>query len=142
MRAPKGHGKRYFTLSAIQAYAGALALQRGACSARAHHRMVSDEHDDDACVEEDDPLALESAAPELPGGRRRPCPCHCNRRFHLLACARLRSRRRPKRAQSPYRYARSALSPPPRRSSRRFAIHFPKESHVQALFFPRGRPAA
>jgi len=108
MRAPRGFGKRYFTLSAIQAYSAVTTLERRENRTLAHHGMVSDESDD-ACLEEDE-AALEPATTELPGGRRR--PCHCNLHFHRLACRRLRSHNRPKRARNPFRYTRSTLSPP------------------------------
>ncbi len=128
MRAPKGFGKRYFTLSAVQAYSGGITLHRVESSARAHHRMVSDECDDEDGIEEDDAPTPENVAAALPGGRRR--PCLCNLHFHRLSCARLHSHRRPKRFQSPYRYSRSTLSPPPLVSHCRRIIHFPKESLV------------
>lgn len=110
MRAPKGFGKRYFTLSAIQAYSGSVTLRRCESSTRAHHRMVSEEADEETALEEDDPLLLEAIASALPGGRHR--PCHCNLHFHRLACRSLRSHKRPKRFISPYRYTHSTLSPP------------------------------
>ncbi|MHC3993405.1 hypothetical protein ACXWTF_01125 [Thiomicrolovo sp. ZZH C-3] len=109
MRVPRGFGKRYFTLSAIQAYSAVSTLQRHENSTLAHHGMVSDECDDEACLEEDE-TALELVATELPGGRHR--PCHCNLHFHRLACRRLRSHNRPRRARNPFRYTRSTLSPP------------------------------
>jgi hypothetical protein len=109
MRAPRGFGKRYFTLSAIQAYSAVTTLQRRENRTLAHHGMVSDESDDDACLEEDE-TTPELTAAELPGGRRR--PCHCNLHFHRIACRRLRSHNRPRRARNPFRYTRSTLSPP------------------------------
>lgn len=110
MRAPKGFGRRYFTLSAIQAYSGSIALQRCASSTTAHHRRVSDECDDAEAVEEEDLPTLEALRAVPPGSRRR--PCHCNLHFHRLACRRLRSHDRARHSVSPYRYIRSTLSPP------------------------------
>jgi len=110
MRAPKGFGKRYFTLSAIQAYSGSVTLQRSQSALVAHHRRISEECDDEALLEEDDPLLAESAAPELPGGGRR--PCHCNRHFHRRTCRHLRSHNRPKRLIRTYRLTFSILAPP------------------------------
>ena len=111
MRAPKGFGKRYFTLSAIQAYSGSVTLHRSESRTQAHHRSACDECDEETVLEEDDPvLILESTAAALPGSSRR--ACHCNLHFHRLACRRLRSHDRPKRFVSPYRYIRSTLSPP------------------------------
>ncbi|WP_345985686.1 hypothetical protein WCX49_00825 [Sulfurimonas sp. HSL-1656] len=109
MRAPRGFGKRYFTLSAIQAYSAVTTLEHRENRTLAHHGMVSDESDDEACLEEDE-AALEPATTELPGGRHR--PCHCNLHFHRLACRHLRSHNRPRRARNPFRYTRSTLSPP------------------------------
>ncbi|WP_345972811.1 hypothetical protein [Sulfurimonas diazotrophicus] len=109
MRAPKGFGKRYFTLSAIQAYSAVTTLQRRENRTLAHHGIVSDERDDEMALE-DEEMALEPAAAELPGGRRR--PCHCNLHFHRLACRRLRTHDRPRRTRNPFRHTRSTLSPP------------------------------
>ncbi|MEJ2501411.1 MAG: TonB-dependent receptor plug domain-containing protein, partial [Campylobacterales bacterium] len=111
MHAPKGFGKRYFTLSAIQAYAGSITLQRRASSTQAHHRRVGEECDEEALTDEDELLLLEeTASAVLPGGRHR--PCHCNRFFHRRTCAKLRTHNLPKRSVSPYRLTRSTLSPP------------------------------
>lgn len=109
MRAPKGYGKHYFTLSAIQAFSGMAMLQRSQSRTVAHHRKVSDERDETETCEEDDPLLLETLAAALPGGRRR--SCHCNRHFQRRTCAVLRNHPRPKTTPTPYRH--STLSPPP-----------------------------
>jgi hypothetical protein len=114
MHAPKGFGKRYFTLSAIQAYAGSITLHRHASSTQAHHLRVSEECDEETGVEEEELLLLEeTASAVLPGGRRR--PCHCNLHFHRRTCAKLRAHNLQKRSVSPYRLTRSTLSPPLRR---------------------------
>lgn len=110
MRAPKGYGKRYFTLSAIQAFSGAVTLQRRESRTVAHHRMVSDECDETETSEEDDPLLLEALTAALPGGRRR--LCHCNRLFQRRTCAVLRNHPRPKTLVNPSPYQHSTLSPP------------------------------
>jgi len=110
MRAPKGFGKRYFTLSAVQAYSGGAVLARAWNSTRAHHRMVSEECDEDSAAEEDDTLLLETAIAELPGGRRR--ACHCNHHFHRRTRRALRHHARPHTPPVPYRHTRSTLSPP------------------------------
>jgi len=111
MRAPKGFGKRYFTLGAIQAYAGTMTLRRSESSMHAHHLQVSDECDGEEAVEEEDPFLQEIQAPELSGpGHRR--PCHCSRLFHRRACAALRNHPRAKSSVSPYRYMHATLAPP------------------------------
>jgi hypothetical protein len=111
MHAPKGFGKRYFSLTAIQAYAGAVTLHRCAASTYAHHRRVSDECEEESPVEEDDPQTLETVQRVLPGGGRRRS-CHCNRFFHRRTCTTLRDHPRAKIPLSPYRYTHSTLSPP------------------------------
>ena len=122
MRAPKGFGKRYFTLGAIQAYAGTLTLHRRASSLHAHHLQVSDECDGDEPVEEDDPLL--TAAPEPSASGR---PCHCSRLFHRRACAALRSHPRAKSSRDAYRYTRSTLAPPRSYSNRPNTYYLSKE---------------
>jgi hypothetical protein len=116
MHAPKGFGKRYFTLSAIQAYAGSITLQRRACSTQAHHLRVSEECDEEAVIEEDELLLLEeTASAVLPGGRRR--PCHCNLHFNRRTSAALRNHPRAKNSVTPYRQTFSTLSPPSRHTA-------------------------
>lgn len=110
MRAPKGFGKRYFTLGAIQAHSATLTLQRCTISTLAHHRTVSVENDEDAPPDEDDPLTPEALQPALPGGRRR--ACHCNLHFYRRTCKYLRIYNRPRRSVSPYRYTHATLAPP------------------------------
>ncbi len=109
MRAPKGFGKNYFSLSAILAYASSASLLSAHTGMQAHHQSICDEEEEETAIEEDDPLLVETSA--LPAGSRRR-PCHCNLHFHRLACRRLRSHDRPKRFISPYRYTCSTLSPP------------------------------
>jgi len=112
MRAPKGFGKRYFTLSAIQAYAGSITLHRTSQRTQSHHLQVSDEREEETAPEEEDLLAADAAPGTLPGGYRR--PCHCNRFFHRRAWRTLRARPRALTSLGSYRYTYSALSPPPR----------------------------
>jgi len=131
MRAPKGFGKRYFTLSAIQAYSGGVTLQRCESRLLAHHRQVSDECDDETSPEEDDPLLCETTLQELPGGRRR--PCHCNRHFHRRACRHLRSHPRPKRFVRSYRLTFSVLAPPRRIFIPHPTNNDPKDENAQYL---------
>lgn len=113
MRAPKGFGKRYFTLAAIQAHSGHAALQRSHTGLLARHRTVAEASDDEECAEEDDPLLTETLAQELPGGGRRR-PCHCNRHFHRRACRHLRRHDRPRQFIETYRLTFSVLAPPRR----------------------------
>ncbi len=57
MSRPKGFGKNYFTLSAIQAYSAQVTLARRMTTVISHHQLFHDEED---CLEPvtDDPLLL------------------------------------------------------------------------------------
>ncbi len=57
MSRPKGFGKNYFTLSAIQAYSAQVTLTRRMTTVLTHHQLFDNEED---CLEPimDDPLLL------------------------------------------------------------------------------------
>ncbi|RUM61784.1 MAG: TonB-dependent receptor [Sulfurimonas sp.] len=59
MSRPKGFGKNYFTLSAIQAYSAQVTLTRRLTTVAAHHHRCADDEDIEVSVSaEDDPLLL------------------------------------------------------------------------------------
>ncbi|GEM_PF-2899065 len=57
MSSPKGFGKNYFTLAAIQAYSASVTLTRSMTPVVSHHRFVPDEADRLDTIT-DDPLLL------------------------------------------------------------------------------------
>ena len=106
MRAPKGFGKNYFTLSAIQAYSSHVMVRQ--CEARVHAYSIklSDECDNEE--EEDDPAEL-LCTPVL----NIPVHAgHCNCYFHRITRNRIRQNPKPKLFISPYRLSDSVSSPP------------------------------
>ena len=109
MKAPKGFGKRSFSLALIQAYSGTARL-RGRMEAFAlHHRERTFAPEEEE--EEDPPLLEEAASPCLQQGR----PCHCNcfflRRTRLTLCRRIRFRRKPCNCKF-YSFRRTGTHPP------------------------------
>ncbi len=57
MLRPKGFGKNYFTLSAIQAYSVHIIIERIATATESHH-LVSTQEDDTSDLFDDDELLL------------------------------------------------------------------------------------
>lgn len=110
MHAPKGFGKRYFTLSAIQAYSGGATLMRTQRSICSHHEAVLECHDRESETESDDPPPPPGHIPALPSGGHR--SCHCNLFFYRRTCRRLNLHYRPKRMRRHHRHLYSTLSPP------------------------------
>lgn len=119
MRAPKGFGKNYFSLSAIQAYSSHVQL--GQCEARvqAYTMKLSDEFDSEE--EEDDSDLLLCPSPlNLPAHAG-----HCNCYFHRITRNRIRQNPRPKLFLDPYFRTNSAISPPS------FSLFNPKHIHYK-----------
>lgn len=110
MRAPKGFGKNYFTLAAIQAYSSAAALQ-GAVS-RTH--AVSEQRDRESETEaeaDDSPDALLCTVTQPlphPSGSRH-CNCYYKRKTRNI----IKNHPLPKQYRRPYKLTNSNLSPPP-----------------------------
>lgn len=101
MKAPRGFGRRYFTLTAIQAYSTARTLERRH-SALYRHVVIATERNEDPPDEEEPELA------ELTPAR----PCHCNHHFGHRARTRLRLYPHPFEDMPLFRTANSTTSPP------------------------------
>lgn len=126
MRTPKGFGKNYFTLTAIQAYAAAVTLHRQSVRTEAYRLQIGDESDE-AVDDEDDALLLCISAP-APEGQSGRSAAHCNCRFRRIARHRLLNCPLANLNIPTYIHTHSALSPP---SSLR---HSPKISHHKGPF--------
>ena len=110
MRSPKGFGKNYFTLAAIQAYSSSACVHAAATAARVHIRICAPEAEGDleSPPSECDDLLLAEQQPE-PSRR----PCHCNRFFRRrtgLVARRIRFRTPP---FCRCRKTKSGIAPPP-----------------------------
>ena len=106
MRSPRGFGKNYFTLTAIQAYASAKRLEQNANRIRIHREnrlQISEE----ACELDDPPTELLNPIEPLPsqGGL---CNCKFARMAHLC----LRRNRQPKKLLLSPIHTYSTVSPP------------------------------
>ncbi len=106
MRSPRGFGKNYFTLSAIQAYASAKRLEQNANRIRIHREnrlQISEE----ASELDDPPTELLNPIEPLPsqGGL-------CNCKFARLAHLCLRRNRKPKKLLLSPIHTYSTISPP------------------------------
>jgi len=112
MRAPKGFGKRYFTLSAIQAYAGNMGLLRRGIRTRLYHLRGVNPYGEAASADEEELQTPENGPASLAAGTHRR-PCHCNRHFRHRTGIALRAHPHPKASANPTRYTYTTLSPPP-----------------------------
>ena len=65
---PKGFGKKYFTLAAIQAHASHVTLSRIATKIEAQHLIFSQEDDLDELLEDEELQLLESSLEVLSHG--------------------------------------------------------------------------
>ena len=84
MRAPKGFGRTYFTLSAMVAYNANVSLVRRHSAICEHLLLLGGDKEECTPEEEESDLQVVSE-PALPGGRRRSrnrlCREHIQRRF-------------------------------------------------------------
>ena len=106
MRAPKGFGKNYFTLAAIQATVVQHHLSATSVRVRASHLICADREQEESEDEELDEL-LCSAVFSLPSHAG-----HCNCFYNRITRNRIRQNPRPKRRIQPYIYSNSVASPP------------------------------
>lgn len=105
MKKPKGFGKNYFTLSAIQAYNAHVLLQRCESRVHAYHAQMSRECNDEAEEELDDVLCSEQPAIPAHAG-------HCNCYYRRIARNRLVENSQPKFFITTYQFSNSVSSPP------------------------------
>ena len=121
MHTPKGFGKNYFTLSAIQAHSTQPLVHQIILRVEAYRLQIAQE--DELILEEDDPeLLLVSASLSLPhsSGRSQTLNkaiapfkgVHCNCLYLQITDNHLHLNSKPKLLISPYLFANSALSPP------------------------------
>ena len=105
MKTPKGFGKNYFTLSAIQAYNARKLVQK--CEARvyANSIQISEECDDEAEEELDDVLC--SAQPDITAHAG-----HCNCYYKRITRNRILENPIPKLSITTHQFSNSVSSPP------------------------------
>ena len=106
MRAPKGFGKNYFTLAAIQATVVQHHLSATSVSVRASHLIHADWEQEESEDEELEELLCNSSF-SLPTHAG-----HCNCFYKRITRNRIRHNDRPKQHIQPYLYANSVTSPP------------------------------
>ncbi|MDA3947211.1 MAG: hypothetical protein PF439_11095 [Helicobacteraceae bacterium] len=106
MRAPKGFGKNYFTLAAIQATVVQHHLNATSVSVRAAHLLNADNEREESQEEEFEELLCSSSF-SLPTHAG-----HCNCYYKRITRNRIRHNNRPKQRIQPYLYANSVTSPP------------------------------
>jgi hypothetical protein len=109
MRSPKGFGKNYFSLAAIQAYSSSVCSHAVYTAARMHTRdfgPCTDENEETARDEEiADLLLLEQPEPSSRA-------CHCNCFFRRRTRTVVRRVRSGKRPLSRFRKTKTGISPP------------------------------
>ena len=115
MRRPKGFGKNYFTLAAIQATVVQHHLDATSVRVRASHLILSDFANEEDETDEIEELIC-SSQPSLPSHAG-----HCNCLYNRITRNRIRQNPKAKRLVQTYRYANSVTSPP----------HFPTASYQQ-----------
>ena len=106
MRSPKGFGKNYFTLAAIQATVVQHRLDATSVRVQSAHLLHTDWQQEENEEEELDEL-LCSAVFSLPSHAG-----HCNCFYNRITRNRIRQNPRPKRRIQPYIYSNSVASPP------------------------------
>ena len=115
MRAPKGFGKNYFSLAAIQAHASTTTLSQTSVRAHAHH--LDDFKKADAQEEVDSPnepllattLSSIKTSSRLSSQRRR---CHCNIHFKHKTTSHIQRFNTPKLFIPPFKFSKASISPP------------------------------
>jgi ribosomal protein L9 len=106
MRAPKGFGKNYFTLAAIQATVVQHRLSATSVRVQASHRIHTDREQEESENEElDERLCSSTFALPTHAG-------HCNCFYKRITRNRIRQNPKAKRLVQTYRYANSVTSPP------------------------------
>lgn len=115
MRAPKGFGKNYFSLAAIQAHVSTITLSQTSVRTHAHHLDGFEE--ENAQEEEDDPnellLATIVSTPKTsshPSSRGR--RCHCNVHFKHKTTCHIQRFNIPKLFILPFEFSNASVSPP------------------------------
>ena len=106
MRAPKGFGKNYFTLAAIQATVVQHHLSATSVRVHASHLIRADWEQEESEDEELDEL-LSCSSFSLPTHAG-----HCNCYYRRITRNRIRQNPRPKLLVQTFRYANSVTSPP------------------------------
>lgn len=106
MRRPKGFGRNYFTLAAIQATVVQHRLDATSVRVQASHLIHTDWQQEENEEEELDELLCSSifSLPSHAG--------HCNCFYNRITRNRIRQYPRPKRHIQPYIYSNSVASPP------------------------------
>ncbi|MCJ7765428.1 MAG: hypothetical protein MUP09_05755 [Thiovulaceae bacterium] len=120
MRRPKGFGKNYFTLAAIQATVVQHHLDATSVRVRASHLAVTGFEDEPDEEKDETQELLCSSHPYLPSHAG-----HCNCFYNRITRNRIRRYNRPKLLVQTYRYANSVTSPPMHLTS----------SHQQKTYF-------
>jgi hypothetical protein len=106
VRRPKGFGKNYFTLAAIQATVVQHHLDATSVRVRASHLILSDFANEEDETDEIEELIC-SSQPSLPSHAG-----HCNCFYNRITRNRIRQNPKAKLLVQPYRYANSVVSPP------------------------------
>jgi len=106
MRAPKGFGKSYFTLAAIQATVVQHHLSATSVRVHAEHLIHTDWEEKASENEELDELLCSTAFP-LPTHAG-----HCNCYYTRITRNRIRQNPKPRHHVRPYLFANSVTSPP------------------------------
>jgi len=115
VKAPKGFGKNYFSLAAIQAHVSTVQLSQTSVRITSHHFDILDYSDE--VQEDDDPNELLlSTVTYLPKKSSRPSPrgrtCHCNVHFKHKAICHIQRFDIPKLFILPFEFSNSTTSPP------------------------------
>jgi len=106
MRKPKGFGKNYFTLAAIQATTVQHHLSATSVRITSEHLMTTGYEQEESELQELDELLL-SSTPSLPTHAG-----HCNCYYNRVTRNRIRHNNRPQLPNLTYRYTNSVTSPP------------------------------
>ncbi|MEA2110430.1 MAG: hypothetical protein U9P71_00120 [Campylobacterota bacterium] len=77
---PKGFGKKYFTLAAIQAHSVHVTISRITTKIESQHLVFSQEDERDESLEEEEFLLLESSLEQLSNGSH--CSCISTAQTH------------------------------------------------------------
>jgi hypothetical protein len=110
VRSPKGFGRNYFTLAAIQAYSSSACAHAVYTAVRTHARRDGLRADDDRDAPPEDEVADLLLEEQQPEPSRRPCHCNCFFRRRTRAVRRrVRFNRRP---LCRCRKTKSGIAPP------------------------------
>lgn len=115
MKAPKGFGKNYFSLAAIQAHVNTITLSQ--TSVRTHAYHIEGYEEEASLEEEDDPNELLLASiVSTPKTSSRPSSrgrrCHCNIYFKHKAICHIQRFNLPKLFILPFEFSKASISPP------------------------------